>query len=207
MIPRTLAITPPQRGPWCGQLHRLSEVGVDAVLVRLLDEPAESRDVAHKARAAGLDVWVRLVESRDLVWAHAEGFGVHLPSVWPREDTFGVRVSRSTHSADDVRAASLDRAAMCIFAPVFSPNSKPNDQREPHGIEGLREAVRTGDPTPILALGGLSPARVPRVLSAGAHGVAALTAFFGELHVDATGAAAMVDAVRRFDSRDPMSAD
>ena len=207
MIPQTLAITPSQRGPWCGQLHRLSEVGVDAVLIRLLEEPAESREVAHKARAAGLDVWVRLVESRDLVWARAEGFGVHLPSDWPREDICGVRVSRSTHCRDDVRAASLERADMCMFAPVFSPNSKPNDQREPHGIDGLLEAVRIGVPTPILALGGLSPARVPGVLGAGARGVAALTAFFDGLLVDASGAAAMVDAVRRFDSRDQKSAD
>jgi len=87
----------------------------------------------------------------------------------------GFLIGRSVHSvaeASDVSAAgSLD---YLMFGTVFATDSKPG--REPAGLAMLT-AVSAAMPLPVLAVGGITAARVPEAMAAGAAGIAAISMF------------------------------
>jgi thiamine-phosphate pyrophosphorylase len=58
--------------------------------------------------------------------------------------------------------------------PVFATGSKPGHPGA--GVETLGHLVTALAPTPVYAIGGLTPERVAPVLGAGAHGVAVRSA-------------------------------
>jgi len=60
-----------------------------------------------------------------------------------------------------------------FFSPVYETSSKPGQPAA--GIPALRSFCRTAAPTPTLALGGITPDRVPPCREAGAQGVAVLS--------------------------------
>lgn len=71
--------------------------------------------------------------------------------------------------------AAVDAGADYIgFGPVFPTASKANPAsvKGVHGLAAVCEAVSL----PVIAIAGMTPERVPRVLEAGAHGVAVMTA-------------------------------
>lgn len=81
-------------------------------------------------------------------------------------------VGRSAHSVDEIdRAAGAD---YLIFGTVFSTPSKPGVEGQ--GLDALRGAVERF-PGPVLAIGGVTAARVPEVLSTGAAGYAGIGMF------------------------------
>jgi thiamine-phosphate pyrophosphorylase len=57
--------------------------------------------------------------------------------------------------------------------PVFGTRSKA-DPAPPLGLAALAE-IAALSPVPVVAIGGITPARVAEVMSAGAHGVAVLS--------------------------------
>lgn len=106
--------------------------------------------------------------------------GVHLPST-----SFHVAEARallgpdriigvSTHDPAEVRAAARDGADYAIFGPVFETPSK-QAFGPPQGIERLRLATSAAR-LPVIAIGGITPARIAEVRDAGAAGVAAISA-------------------------------
>lgn len=110
----------------------------------------------------------------------------------------GFLVGRSVHAADE--AVAVEAAGGCdylLFGTVFQSSGKPSAPVT--GIDALAAVVRQVR-TPVLAIGGIVPARAPLVAGAGAAGVAAVDAFWRM-----TSAAAARDAVsamrRAFDSR------
>jgi thiamine-phosphate pyrophosphorylase len=85
-----------------------------------------------------------------------------------------LRFGVSTHSLEGVLAAEAAGADFATFGPVYATPSKAA-YGEPVGLRALEEAAaRTR--LPLLALGGVTPARARECRAAGAHGAAAISA-------------------------------
>lgn len=83
-------------------------------------------------------------------------------------------ISVSTHHAHEAHAARRGGADFITFGPVFDTPSK-RAYGAPVGLDALATIVREVAPLPVLALGGITPARVPDVARTGAAGVAAIS--------------------------------
>ncbi|HVE65067.1 MAG TPA: thiamine phosphate synthase, partial [Thermoanaerobaculia bacterium] len=108
-----------------------------------------------------------------------------------------VRVGVSTHDLAAARRAFADRDADYVaFGPVFPSGTKPG--REARGIEALAEVAREKT-KPLVAIGGITEARLDMVLDAGADSAAAIGAFAagGRLEENAR---ALLDRARRRDA-------
>ena len=121
-----------------------------------------------------------LLNDRADIACAAQVSGVHLTSTSLSPDAArcclpaGALVGVSTHTLAEARFAEHFGADFLTFGPVFATASKAA-YGEPCGVAALREvcaAVRL----PVFALGGITPARIPPCLDAGAHGVAAISA-------------------------------
>lgn len=86
-----------------------------------------------------------------------------------------VAVGASVHAAGEARAAVEDGASFLLLGTIFSTPSHPG--RAPAGTD-LVEACR-GVGRPVIAIGGMTPERVPEVTAAGARGVATLGGVWG----------------------------
>ena len=85
-----------------------------------------------------------------------------------------LRFGVSTHTLEGVRAAEAAGAEFATFGPVYTTASKAAFGA-PVGLQALENAARNTR-LPLLALGGITPERVPECLAAGAQGVAAIGA-------------------------------
>ncbi len=183
------------------QLDEALGAGVDLVQLREPDLPAATlRAVAARAAGRALATSRVLVNDRADV-AHAAGAGgVHLRadgppaavvrSLGPPEWLIG----RSVHSLEEVRRAA--DADYLIFGTVFASRSKGPDAPVA-GLPALRAAV-AASAVGVLAIGGITPARVSACRAAGAAGVAAIGVFLPPgCAADALGPAEAVRALRR----------
>jgi thiazole tautomerase (transcriptional regulator TenI) len=93
-----------------------------------------------------------------------------------RELSPSFQIGVSVHHADDVHAAARDGADWVIAGPVFETPSHPN--ATPRGVEWVGELAEIGPP--VIAIGGIVPENVRRVIANGAHGVAAISGIWGE---------------------------
>ncbi len=91
----------------------------------------------------------------------------------------------SVHDLDHAAAAQAAGADYLLVGPVFPTATHP--EREPLGVAALAEIVKLG--VPVVAIGGVTPERIPELRAAGAHGVAAIRALWD--------AADPADAARR----------
>ncbi len=103
--------------------------------------------------------------------------GVHLPADAPFARPDGVAlVGRSVHSVEAAVQAEREGADYVIVGPIYETPSH-------RGVEaaGVRlvSAVVAAVSVPVVAIGGITAARVPDVLSAGAGGVAVISAILG----------------------------
>ena len=106
----------------------------------------------------------------------------------------GFLLGASVHSLDEARAAESDGADFVVFGPVYDTASK-RQYGAPQGIERLAQ-VTAAVKAPVIAVGGISAARVSEVLGAGASGVAVISGILGaERPGDAT--KAFLDALGR----------
>ena len=80
----------------------------------------------------------------------------------------------STHSLDAARQAAAEGADFVVFGPVFATPSKLA-YGPPQGLPQLAAVVRDVS-IPVLGIGGITPANLPRVRQTGAHGVAMIRA-------------------------------
>lgn len=80
----------------------------------------------------------------------------------------------STHNPEQVQAATAGRPDYLGFGPIFKPGSK-NDHDPVVGVAGLNR-IRLLTPLPIFAIGGITLGQVENVMSAGANGVAVISA-------------------------------
>lgn len=83
----------------------------------------------------------------------------------------------SAETVEQARAAERDGADYLGVGDLFGTPSKP-DAGPPIGLEGLRAIAETTH-LPILGIGGIGIANAARVIEAGAHGIAVISAVVG----------------------------
>jgi len=158
--------------------------GVDLVQVRERGlNDVSLLALAVRVREAIAATGARLVvnDRIDIALA-ARADGVHLPgravscarvrAIVP----YGFLVGRSVHSEDEALAAARDGGCdYLVFGSVFESPSKPAG----HSVAGLEALARVcaAVQLPVLAIGGITAARVPDVVRTGAAGIAAIGLF------------------------------
>jgi len=154
--------------------------GVRAVQMREKDlEAGELYHLAIQLRKVTERYDARLlINDRPDVALAVDADGVHLG-----QTSFPVATTRrllgpnkligvSTHNLAEITAAQ--GADFIVFGPVYFTPSKAA-YGEPQGLERLHEAV-TQNPVPVFAIGGINGERIRDVLTAGAYGVAMISA-------------------------------
>lgn len=102
-------------------------------------------------------------------------------------------VGVSAHAPEAVAAAHASGAAYALFSPVYRTATHP--EAAPVGLGALREACGAAPVSfPVLALGGVTAARVAECRAAGAHGAAVLSAIF-DAHRPARAVAQLLTAL------------
>lgn len=163
---RAFAVTPDDGRdlvPWLHALHPFTDV--------ILRESAGDVSLWLDAcNHAGIRPWLH--------WRHPRArdrppCGVHLPSGAPPTS---LPHGRSCHDAESLDRAFAEGAHYALLSPVFRPTSKPADTRP---VLGVNQFLALAAGRPVVALGGITPARTRRLQFAGAYGVAVLGAVFG----------------------------
>jgi thiamine-phosphate diphosphorylase len=204
VIPRLCYITDGTRGtagrPLARVAARAVEGGLEMMVVRertlAEGELATLLEALLPLRARGLSL---LVSRRvDLAERYALD-GVHLAAdagpVARARRRLGARawIGYSAHAGDEARRAADEGASYVTLSPIYATESKPGAPAR--GTAWLAAAVK-GLSIPALALGGVTPERVPELLAAGAWGVAAVSSL-GAAADPATAARAFRDALAR----------
>jgi len=126
-----------------------------------------------------------LVNGRMDIALAAGAHGVHLPTKGIRISDVvpfrpaGFLVGASTHSLREARHAAASGADYLLLGPVFPTPSKIG-LGKPLGLRCLAR-VCSLLPLPVFGLGGIHPGEIPKVLAAGACGVAGITLFQRDL--------------------------
>jgi len=81
-------------------------------------------------------------------------------------------IGKSVHSLSEATAARASGADYLLVGPLYRTATHPD--REPLGLAGLAPIIGLG--LPVIAIGGVTPARVDEVQRTGAYGVAAIRA-------------------------------
>jgi len=171
------------------QAVRAVETGVRWVHLRDHDAGPDvfaeaTRNIIDRLRAAADDMTITINSRVDVAEAH--GLGAHVgwrgPSVSGARAVLGsdVLIGYSAHEHVEAEGDRTRGVDYYFFSPVFPTSSKPDQPAT--GVGPLRTFCRTAAPTPVLALGGITPERVSVCREAGARGVAVLS---GIMDVDA----------------------
>jgi thiamine-phosphate pyrophosphorylase len=170
--------------------------GLPAVQVREKDlGAADLAFVCRRLRALTLDRNALLIVNDRVDVALAVGADAvqRTGTSLPVEDIRAIadkrlRIGVSVHSLEDAVEAELKGADWVIFGPVYdTPSKRPYGP--PQGLERLERVARQVR-LPVIAIGGITPGRVREALSAGARGVAVISAIIA--------AESPADATRRF---------
>jgi thiamine-phosphate pyrophosphorylase len=158
----------------------VAAVGVEAIQVRAKD--ATGRELVAWTRsivAAVRPLGTRIVVNDRLDVALAAGAdGVHLGAddvpvaAARRLAPAGFLIGATCRGPEQVRRAWADGADYAGVGPVFASSTKAG-LPAPIGLDGLRESAQL---LPAIAISGITAARVPQVMRAGAYGVAVVAA-------------------------------
>lgn len=138
---------------------------------------SDAAAVRHACEAAGA---VCVVDDRVDVAAAVGAAGVHLgrddlPVDVARELVgLGMIIGGTANSIEEARQVWLRPIDYLGVGPVYGTSSKVN----PAPVLGLEQlaAIASECPVPVIAIGNITPSRVPEVLAAGVYGVAILSA-------------------------------
>jgi len=177
---RLLPVSP---GDWRLLEHHaeaLYRAGVRQLMVR--EPQMQERDLVallnRLAQRFSLIVHARNSSGEEL--ARRGGHGLHLPGV---ADVAAVRarfdglLGFSAHSDEDVLYAEGAGADYVTLSPIYRPTSKPEDDREPLGVE-FASAVQRSVKVKVFALGGVTPQRFATLRAGGVYGAAVLGSLF-----------------------------
>jgi thiamine-phosphate diphosphorylase len=81
----------------------------------------------------------------------------------------------STHSVAQVEAAVAQRPDYIAYGPIFETTTKQNPDPV-QGLAALRSAVEVAGQIPVVAIGGITPARAADIYAAGASSICAISA-------------------------------
>ena len=93
-------------------------------------------------------------------------------------------IGKSVHDMAEAEAARLAGADYLVVGPVYPTASHPG--RRALGAAGLRAIVAAAGDLPVIAIGGITVGRVREVRNSGAHGIAAIRAFWDDGDAAAT---------------------
>lgn len=157
--------------PYTDQLH-LREPNLSA---------AELLDLIEALLAHGYSSDQLTVHDRVDV-AHVAGIGVQLTrrSLRVRDVRRhfpNLVIGKSVHSLAEALAAEAEGADRLMYGHIYPTASKPDVP--PRGIDALKQVV-TFTTKPVIAIGGITPDRVPEIAAAGATGIAVLSGILGQ---------------------------
>lgn len=165
-----------------GLLARLAPLGIGQVQLRLKHlDPAQLRRQAWQAQACCRRYGIRLILNDH--WQVALELGieaVHLgqedlgQADLPMLRRAGVSYGVSTHDEAELERALALHPAYVALGPVWPTLLKPM-RWAPQGLERLRQWKARVGKVPLVAIGGITPARLPQVLAAGADSAAVVT--------------------------------
>ena len=92
-------------------------------------------------------------------------------------------IGKSVQDLPEAETARTEGADYLVVGPVFATPSHPG--RPPLGIARLKAIVGAMGELPVIAIGGISTDRVREVRRTGAHGIAAIRAFWDEVDAGA----------------------
>lgn len=163
-------------------LERLVPLGVRLVQLRVKDMATDDlRDAVARAQACCAQHGTQLILND--YWELALQMGidfVHLGQEDMENADFdalkanGVRFGLSTHDEGELDRALSYRPAYIALGPVY-PTLLKKMKWGPQGLERVAEWKRRAGDTPLVAIGGLTPARLPDVFAAGADSAAVVT--------------------------------
>jgi thiazole tautomerase (transcriptional regulator TenI) len=153
--------------------------GVDAVHLREKDLPG--RELVKAARllrqAIGDDALIFINERLDVALiTGADGLQLGGEGLNPLDvraicgDT--LLIGRSVHDRGGAERATMERADFIIAGHVYPTPSKPDQPGRSPAI--ISQFARASD-LPVIAIGGITPMRVPEVVQSGAHGIAVIS--------------------------------
>jgi thiamine-phosphate pyrophosphorylase len=159
--------------------------GVDWIQIREKDLPVKelltlARRVMGLAEASGGRTRV-LINSRMDVALAAGAHGVHLPSDAPPPRVFrcccrvSMMIGVSCHNQDELLRAEAEGADYALLGPVFTPLSKAGGGPA-LGLDKFAD-LKGQVTIPVIALGGITEARIAGCDRAGAAGVAGISLF------------------------------
>lgn len=149
-------------------LIQIREFGLDRLPLELLVRAIQAVSAAETV----------IVINSDIELARKLGTGVHLPEHGPSIQQARSRlggeslVGRSVHTP--AVAAAAVGADYLIAGHVFETCSKAG--KTPIGLGGFAAIVEAA-PAPVLAIGGITPERVPQIMQLGGAGVAVMSPF------------------------------
>ncbi len=158
----------------------LLDAGARIMQLRLKDAPgrdflAAARAIADMCRKRGA---ILIVNDRVDIAILADAHGVHLGQQdLPLEAArriagMGKMIGISTHNVEQARAAEEGGADYIGFGPMYPGGLRNNAAGK--GLDQLR-AIRAAVKIPIVAIGGITEARVAETLAAGADAIAIIT--------------------------------
>ena len=162
-------------------------VRAGACAVQLREKDLPTRELLELAlrvreRTAAAGATLLINDRVDLCWASGAD-GVQLPSdglptevvrrLLGEQGVIGV----SVHSLDEAVQAEAQGADFVLFGPVYGTPSK-SAYGPPQGVNRLSD-VAARLRIPVFAVGGVTAARVPELLRAGARGVGVISAVLG----------------------------
>ncbi len=164
------------------RLELLVPHGVKLVQLRIKDEPehevrrqiARARDfcAVHAAQLVVNDYWKIALDMRcNFVHLGQEDMDSADFTALRRA---GVRFGLSTHDETELERALSHDPAYVALGPVY-PTLLKKMKWGSQGLDRVRDWKKRAGKTPLVAIGGMTPDRVPDVLAAGADSVAVVT--------------------------------
>ena len=178
--------------PDIGWLKRLVPLGVRTIQLRIKDNPRKvvDRQIAEAltvTRAAGCqlivnDHWREAIDAgADYIHLGQEDLAAaDLAAIKAARQKFGI----STHTGGELEAALRAKPDYIALGPIFETTLKKM-KWTPQGLNNVRKWKQRIGTIPLVAIGGITPERAPRVLAAGASSVALITDFLTAPHPEA----------------------
>ena len=181
VLPRLWFVTDPVRTPDPARIARRLPPGA-AVIYRAFGAP-DALAVARSLRTvADRRKLILLVGADAALAVRALADGIHLPERWQqkipalRRAHPGWLITAAAHDASALRRGARFGADALLFSTVFP--SRSASAGPPIGPVRFSALIRRM-PTPVVALGGVNAANAPRLIGAGAAGLAAVEGLTG----------------------------